>query len=97
MNMTMQELTSLLMAWPRSSDSPDEVILLHYSLTPCMAIVFTIICFFETARLIYAQQQQVGIPPRCWLDGAGSPPREGRGDAASSNFLLFDGDHREQR
>ena len=71
MNMTMEELTTLLNAWPRSSNSPDEVILLDYCLTPSMAIVFTTNRFLETARLVYAEQQQVGIPPWCWLDGTG--------------------------
>ena len=69
MNMTMEELTTLLNAWPRSSDSPDEVVLLDYCLTPCMAIVFRTNRFLETARLIYAEQEQVGIPPWYWLDG----------------------------
>ena len=54
MNMTMEELTTLLNARPRSSDSSDEVIPLDYCLTPSMAIVFTTNRFLETARLIYA-------------------------------------------
>ena len=61
----------MLNAWPRSSDSLDEVILLDYCLTPSMAIVFTTNRFLETARVIYAEHQQVGIPPLCWLDGTG--------------------------
>ena len=53
----MQELATLLDAWPRSSDSPDEVILLDYCLTPFMAIVFTTNRFLETARIMYADEQ----------------------------------------
>ena len=70
-NMTIGEFTETLDAWPRSSDSPDEVILLDYRLTPFMSVVFTTNRFLETARLIYAEQQQMGIPPWCWLDGTG--------------------------
>ena len=71
MNMTMEELTTLLNAWPRSSGSPDEVILLDYCHTSSMAIVFTTNRFLETATLIFVEQHQVGIPPCCTIDGTG--------------------------
>ena len=61
--MTIGEFTETLDAWPRSSDSPDEVILLDYRLTPFMSVVFTTNRFLETARSTYAEQQQMGIPP----------------------------------
>ena len=61
MNMTMEELTTLLNVSPTSSDSLDAVILLDYCLTTSMAIVFTTNRFLETARLIYVEQQQADV------------------------------------
>ena len=50
MNMTIEELTTLLNVWPRSSHFPDGVILLDYCLTPSMAIFFfRMNRFLETA------------------------------------------------